>query len=218
MYCLYQHGLLEPTSIINVTIFHSNASRAWRGWHRQRKPGADVSTTRLRGTFYDSYLDVLEASLVLSVTDGAVLLDDHSPATGAVTLVRASLPAVVLGEEGLAVGEHEEVLALGNAVDLAPSVEDKLVVVGDESNNVDTLGLELLELLDVGRKVVGGAARGESTRNGNDDDLLASPLLVGIIQLRDTADGRVLVEDRGPAIEHSSEPGLCIMTFEHTQT
>jgi hypothetical protein len=48
-------------------------------------------------------------------------------------------------------------------VDLAPAVEDELVVVGDEGDNVDALGLELLELLDVGREVVGGAAGGEST-------------------------------------------------------
>lgn len=112
-----------------------------------------------------SYLDVLEVGLVLSVADGAVLLDNHGPATSAITLVRSSLPAIVLGEEGFAVGEHEEILALRDAVDLAPSVEDKLVVVGNEGNDVDALGLELLELLDIGRKVVGGAAGGESTRN-----------------------------------------------------
>ena len=70
---------------------------------------------------------------------------------------------MVLGEEGLVIGEHEEVIAFGDAIDLAPSVEDKLVVVGDEGDNVDTLGLELVELLDVGREVVGGAAGGEST-------------------------------------------------------
>lgn len=46
-------------------------------------------------------------TLVLSVADGAVLLDDHGPATGTVTLVGASLPAVVLREEGLGVREHE---------------------------------------------------------------------------------------------------------------
>jgi hypothetical protein len=37
------------------------------------------------------------------------------------------------------------------------------------------------------------------TRDGNNDDLLASPLLVGIVKLRDTADSRVLVHDGGPA-------------------
>lgn len=46
-------------------------------------------------------------TLVLSIADGAVLLDDHGPATGTVTLVGASLPAVVLREEGLGVREHE---------------------------------------------------------------------------------------------------------------
>lgn len=165
-----------------------------------------------------SYLDVLDASLVLGVADGSVLLNDHGPATSAAALVCSNLPAVVLREEGLAVGEHEEVLALRDLVDLAPSVKDKLVVVGDEGNNVDALGLELLELLNVGRKVVGGAAGGESTRNGNDDDLLASPLLVGIVELRDTANGRVLVEDRSPANELLSELESCIKPIEHTRT
>jgi hypothetical protein len=107
-------------------------------------------------------LNILKLSLVLSIADRTILLNNHSPATSAVTLVRASLPAIVLREESLAIGEHEEVVALGDVVDLAPSIEHELVVVGDEGDNVDALGLELLELLDVGREVVGGAAGGES--------------------------------------------------------
>jgi hypothetical protein len=39
----------------------------------------------------------------------------------------------------------------------------------------------------------------EHTRNGNNDDLLASPLLVGIVKLRDTTDSRVLIHDGSPA-------------------
>jgi hypothetical protein len=46
-------------------------------------------------------------------------------------------------------------------VDFAPAVEDEFVVVGDEGDDVDAFGLELLELLDVGGEVVGGAAGGE---------------------------------------------------------
>ena len=119
---------------------------------------------KLRQNSFDRRnLNILKLSLILSIADRAILLDNHSPATSAVALVGASLPAVVLGEESLAVGEHEEVLALWDAIDLAPSVEDKFVVVGDEGDNVDALGLEFLELLDVRRKVVGGAAGGEST-------------------------------------------------------
>lgn len=119
---------------------------------------------KLRQNSFDRRnLNILKLSLILSIADRAILLDNHSPATSAVALVGASLPAVVLGEESLAVGEHEEVIALGDAVDLAPSVEDKFIVVGDEGDNVDALGLELVELLDVGREVVGGAAGGEST-------------------------------------------------------
>lgn len=105
-------------------------------------------------------------TLVLSVADGAVLLDDHGPATGTVTLVGASLPAVVLREEGLGVREHYEVFALRHLVDLAPASKNVLVVVGDEGDLVDTLRLEFLELLDVGGKVVGGAARSEGTLRG----------------------------------------------------
>jgi hypothetical protein len=108
-------------------------------------------------------LDILDLGLVLSIADGTILLDNHSPAASTIALVRTNLPAIVLREESLVVGEHEEVFALGDTVDLAPSVEDKFVVVGDEGDNVDALGLEFLELLDVGREVVGGAAGGEST-------------------------------------------------------
>lgn len=59
-----------------------------------------------------------------------------------------------------------EVFALRHLVDLAPASKNVLVVVGDEGDLVDTLRLEFLELLDVGRKVVGGAARSEGTLRG----------------------------------------------------
>lgn len=52
-----------------------------------------------------TYGNVGRALLVLGVADGAVLLDDHSPAAVAVT--HASGPAVVLGEEALGVTEHK---------------------------------------------------------------------------------------------------------------
>ncbi len=51
-----------------------------------------------------TYLDFARALLDLGVADGAVLLDNHGPAT--VALAQAG-PAVVLAEEGLGVG-HEE--------------------------------------------------------------------------------------------------------------
>lgn len=54
-----------------------------------------------------AYLDFLDVTLVLSVADGAVLLDDHTPATGTVAHVGRRLPAVVLREVGLGVGKHE---------------------------------------------------------------------------------------------------------------
>lgn len=51
----------------------------------------------------------------------------------------------------------------GNTVGLAPGAHDVGVVVGEDSNDIDTLGLELRELLGVLGNVSGGADGGEST-------------------------------------------------------
>ena len=55
--------------------------------------------------FSCTYADLCRALLVLGVADGTVLLDDHGPATVAVT--HTSSPTVLLGEESLGVGKHE---------------------------------------------------------------------------------------------------------------
>lgn len=65
-----------------------------------------------------TYLSGLGVLLVLGVADGAILLDDHGPATGTL----AQVPAVLLGELGVSVTEQEEVLALRDFENLAPAV------------------------------------------------------------------------------------------------
>lgn len=111
---------------------------------------------------------------------------------------------MVLREERLGVAEEKDVVTL-NAIDLAPSVHDPRVVRRDNSNDIDTLALELRELLDVGWEVVGLAARCERAGNGDEDDLLACPLLVGVVLLGTTARGRVSVCDGSPPAFNQSE-------------
>lgn len=59
-----------------------------------------------------------------------------------------------------------------DTVGLAPARHDVGIVVSQADNLVDALGLELGELGDVAGDVVGGAGRGESTGQGEEDDLL----------------------------------------------
>ena len=54
----------------------------------------------------------------------------------------------------------------GDTVGLAPCAHDVGIVVGQNSDLVNTLGAELRELLDVLGDVVGGADGGESTWRG----------------------------------------------------
>lgn len=61
---------------------------------------------------------------------------------------------------------------VGDVVGLAPAGHDELVVVGNEDDLVNALGLNLLVLLDVRGQVVGGAGGGEGTGDGDDDNLL----------------------------------------------
>jgi hypothetical protein len=111
---------------------------------------------------------------------------------------------VVLGEETLGVGEEEDVIAL-DAVDLAPGVHDPRVVRRDNGNDIDALALQLPQLLNVGRKVVRLAAGCERAGDGNHDDLLARPLLGGIVLLGKAAGGRVRVCDGSPPVTVSTE-------------
>jgi hypothetical protein len=145
---------------------------------------------------HQTYLNILGRGLVLSVADGAILLNDHSPP--AVPVAHARVPAVVLGERRVA---HEEGLAvLGAAVDLAPGVHDEGVVGSDDDNLVDALGSELLLILEVGRDVHGLAAGSESAGDGDEHDLLAGELLARVVRLGEAAGGRAGVGDGGPAV------------------
>jgi hypothetical protein len=143
-----------------------------------------------------TYLNILRRSLILSIANSAILLNNHSPTT--VPVAHTSSPAMVLGERRVA---HEKSLAvLGAAVDLAPSVHDERVVGCDDDDLVDTLGRELLLVLEVGRDVHGLAAGGESAGDGDEDDLLAGELFAGVVGLRKAAGGRAGVGDGGPAV------------------
>lgn len=150
-----------------------------------------------------THVDILRRSLVLSVADSAILLNNHSPP--AVPVTHTSSPAVVLGEGRVA---HEESLAvLGAAVDLAPSVHDEGVVGSNDDDLVDALGSELLLVLEVRRDVHGLAAGSESAGDGDEHDLLAGELLAGIVRLREAAGGRAGVGDGGPAVGGECQRG-----------
>lgn len=106
---------------------------------------------------------------------------------------------MVLGKRRVA---HEQDFAvLGAAVDLAPGVHDERVVGGDDDDEVDALGGELLLVLEVGRDVHGLAAGRESARDRYEHDLLAGELLGGVVGLREAAGGWAGVGDGGPAVD-----------------
>lgn len=143
-----------------------------------------------------THIDILGRSLVLSVADSAILLNNHSPA--AVPVTHTSSPAVVLGERRVA---HEEGLAvLGAAVDLAPGIHDERVVGSDDDDLVDALGGQLLLVLEVRGNMHGLTARCECTGDGDEDDLLAGELLAGVVGLREAAGGGGGVGDGSPAV------------------
>lgn len=106
-----------------------------------------------------------------------------------------------LGEESLGVAHKQNLAILLNTIDLTPSAHDPSIVARDHDNEVDALGLQLVEVLEVGRDVEGLAARGESAGDGNDDDLLAGELLAGVVLLRHAAGGWVGVGDGCPSWE-----------------
>lgn len=63
-----------------------------------------------------------------------------------------------------------------DAVGLTPSAHDERVVVGNDSDDIDTLGLEGLTVGNVTWKVGGGAGWGESSWEGEEDNFLVGPL------------------------------------------
>ena len=129
-----------------------------------------------------TYRHLARALLILSIGDLAVLVDDHGPT--AVTVTHAGSPSVVLGEEGLGVAEEElrisvrrfprqaevrgsthKIVSL-DAVDFAPRVHNPRVVGSNHGHDINALGLEFAQLLDVRRKVAGLATRSEGTWGG----------------------------------------------------
>lgn len=66
-----------------------------------------------------------------------------------------------------------------DTVGLAPGGHDVGVVVGNDDDLVDTLGLELGSLGDVAGDVRASAGRGEGTGNRDEDDLLVLELWRG---------------------------------------
>ena len=109
----------------------------------------------------------------------------------------------ILGEESLGVAEEEDIVTL-DAVDLAPGVHDPRVVRRDNGNDIDALALQLTQLLNVGRKVVRLAAGCERAGDGDHNDLLARPLLGGIVLLGKAAGSGVSVCDRSPPVTVST--------------
>lgn len=65
---------------------------------------------------------------------------------------------------------------VGDTVGLSPAVHDKGIVEGNNNDLINTLGLDLVDVLGVGRNVGAGAGGGESTRDGDEDDLLVLEL------------------------------------------
>ena len=89
---------------------------------------------------------------------------------------------MVLREASLGIRQEEDIIAL-DVIDLAPRVHDPRIIAGDDGDDVDALGLQLRELLDVGWKVESLAAGREGAGDGDEDDLLACPVLVGVVFL-----------------------------------
>lgn len=87
------------------------------------------------------------------------MVNDKGVTVGTALLVS---PANALGELGLRVRQEENVVA-SDAVGLAPSTHDIGIVVGENSDNINTLGPQLRELLDISGDVGGRADGSEGT-------------------------------------------------------
>jgi hypothetical protein len=115
--------------------------------------------------------------LVLCINDLAILVNDHGPAT--VAIAHTSSPTVVLREQGLGITEEKlcsielaschrkgqldgkyNVVTL-DSVDLAPCVHDPAVVGCNHGDDINSLALELVDLLDVWWEMESLAARCE---------------------------------------------------------
>lgn len=107
-------------------------------------------------------------------------------------------------------------------IDLSPRIHDERIVRGNDSDDVNALLFERLEVLNIRGEVTCLAPRSESTCingqlgrlltrrgqsyasrtwNADDDHLLSLPFLVGIVYLRNSAFGRVIVLNGNPPEE-----------------
>lgn len=100
--------------------------------------------------------DVLGA-LLLGENDLAVVNDDGVSVSATFVIS----PANALRELGLGIRQKENVVA-SDGVGLAPSAHDVGIVVGENGNNINTLGLQFREVVNVSGDVSGGADGGES--------------------------------------------------------
>lgn len=91
---------------------------------------------------------------------------------------------------GLSVGEQKDFVP--NTLESSPSAQDKGIVGSDDGNGIDTLGFELIVLLEIGRKVVNVAGRSESSGYREDDDFLALPL--GGVELDGNTTGKLALK------------------------
>lgn len=62
-----------------------------------------------------------------------------------------------------------------NSIRFSPRAHDPRIIERNDSHDVDALALQRGEVLDVAWEMVGGAAGGESARDGEEDDFFVGP-------------------------------------------
>lgn len=112
------------------------------------------------------------ASLLLICEDDLAVVDGNSVASSTLALGPANALA-----EAVVTGEDDEVVL--DVVGLAPGRHDPGVVESNDDDLVDTLGLELVLLLDVRGQVGDLAGGGEGTRDSDQNDLFVLELCEG---------------------------------------
>jgi hypothetical protein len=82
-----------------------------------------------------------------------------------------------------------------NLVDLCPRIHHPSIVISNDQNEIHTLGMKLLDLLNVWRKMVCLASRSECAGDAHNHDFLAGKVLVRIVNGGDAAHGGVQIGD-----------------------
>jgi hypothetical protein len=70
-----------------------------------------------------------------------------------------------------------------NSIRFAPRTHHKRIIVSDDGNDIDTLGFDGGQVLDVAGEMLDGAAGGEGTWDGEEDDFLVGPFYGSLSQL-----------------------------------